>query len=234
VDTAERREQVPMMGDIYHSAQSVIIWLGEERDRSDLAISFIHDIVDLSHFDHAVKDPDSIHRWYALSKLMNRSWFRRRWVVQELALARDARIYCGNREVDWSAFAYAVTIFGLRKHEIAQLFKASPDYGHDVDIFGEIEALGALSLIEALGRLFRRSEDGEILEGLVNLETLVTSLNAFETGDPRDCIYAVMDLAEDVKDMAASKDLPFNFEVSNQPKDNSIRVVLPRRVSLSK
>ena len=89
-------------------------------------------------------------------------------------------------------------------------------------------------LIEALGRLFRRSGDGEILEGLVNLETLVTSLNAFETGDPRDCIYAVMDLAEDVKDMAASKDPPFYFDVSNQPNDNSTRVDLPRRISLSK
>jgi hypothetical protein len=88
--------------------------------------------------------------------------------------------------------------------------------------------------VEVLGRLLRRSGDGEILEGLVNLETLVTSLNAFETRDPRDSIYAVMDLAEDVKDMAASKDPHFNFDVSNQPKDNSTRVDIPLRISLSK
>ena len=115
---------------------------GEERDLSDLALSFIYDIIDLSHFDHAVRDPNEIHRWCALSKLMNRSWSRCRWVVQELALARDARVYCGKVEVGWASFADAVTLFGLRKHEIAQLFKASPYYGHDVDIFGEIEALG--------------------------------------------------------------------------------------------
>jgi hypothetical protein len=51
--------------------------------------------------------------------------------------------------------------------------------------------------------LFRRSEDGQILEGLVSLETLVTSLNCFETKDPRDCIYAVIHLAADARDIAS-------------------------------
>jgi hypothetical protein len=61
--------------------------------------------------------------------------------------------------------------------------------------------LGALRLINALNRLFRRSDDGQILEGLVSLETLVTSLNVFQTKDPRDCIYAVMHLAENAQDI---------------------------------
>lgn len=52
-----------------------------------------------------------------------------------------------------------------------------------------------MRLINALNRLFRHSDDGEILESLVDLESLVTSLNVFRTTDPRDCIYAVMPLA---------------------------------------
>jgi hypothetical protein len=81
------------------------------------------------------------------------------------------------------------------------VFESFTQFLNDVDIFGKTQALGALRLIGALNRLFRRSDDGKILEGLVSLETLVTSLNVFETQDSRDCIYAVMEIAEDVQDM---------------------------------
>jgi Heterokaryon incompatibility protein (HET) len=199
-DHDEKSQQVPMMGKIYHSARSVIIWLGEEADDSDLALSFIPRVADLSQFDHIIKDQASTREWYALSKFMNRPWFLRRWVVQELAFAKEARLYCGGGEVDWALFADAATLFGQRQHEIAELFWMSPKYAHDAEIFGEVQALGALRLINALNRLFRRSDDGQILEGLVSLETLVTSLNIFRTKDPRDSIYAVMRLAENNED----------------------------------
>jgi hypothetical protein len=201
-DHAERSQQVPMMGHIYRRARSVGIWLGEAAEESDVAFDFIPRIIDLSQFDQIIKDQSSTHQWYALSRLMNRSWFSRRWVVQELAFAKEARLYCGNKEVDWASFADAATLFAERQQDIVKLFWMSPEYAHDAEIFGDVQALGALRLIEALNRLFRRSEDGEILEGLVNLETLVTSLNVFETKDPRDCIYAVMHLAEDAEDIA--------------------------------
>jgi hypothetical protein len=204
-DNAERSLQVPMMGDIYRSAQRVIIWLGEEAERSDLAMRFIQRITDLHQFDLAIKDELCTWEWYALSRLMNRSWFTRRWVVQELALARDAKVYCGADEVEWSSFADAATLFGQKIEDVAQLFKRSTEFSNDVDIFGETQALGALRLIDALNWSFRRSDDGQVLEGLVSLETLVTSLNVFETQDPRDCIYAVMDIAEDFQDMALEK-----------------------------
>jgi hypothetical protein len=127
---------------------------------------------------------------------MNRPWFSRRWVVQELAFAKEAKIYCGNGSVDFPLFADAATLFGQRQQDIVQLFLLSPDYNHDAEIFGEVQALGALRLINALNRLFRRSDDGQILEGLVSLETLVTSLNVFQTKFSRDCIYAVMSLSD--------------------------------------
>lgn len=195
---AEKAQQVPMMGEIYHRSYAVLIWLGEEAEESALALDFIAQITDLSQFDVAVKDRTCTRQWYALAKLMNRSWFQRRWVVQELALSKYALVYCGNGKVDWPSFADAATLFKERHQEISRSFLVSHEYAHDAAIFGEVQALGALRLIEALNRLFRRSEDGKILEGLTTLETLVTSLSCFETKDPRDSIYSVMDLAEDI------------------------------------
>ncbi len=76
-----------------------------------------------------------------------------------------------------------------------KIFRLSPDYNHNAEIFGEVQGLGALQLINAVNRLFRRAEDGQILDSLLTLETLVVSLNTFQTKDCRDCIYAVMPLA---------------------------------------
>jgi hypothetical protein len=215
-DDVERSQQIPMMGKIYHYARSVIIWLGEEAEGSALALDFIPRITDLAQFDHIIKDQSLTHQWYALSRLMNRSWFTRRWVVQELAFARDAKLYCGDGEVDWASFADAATLFGERQQDIVKLFWLSAEYAHDAEILGEIKALGALRLIDALNRLFRRSEDNQILEGLVSLETLVTSLNVFETKDPRDCIYAVMRLAEDAQDILSG--VSIDLRIATRPE----------------
>ena len=57
---------MPMMGKIYHSARSVVVWLGEESDDSILALSFIPRITDFSQFDQITKDQDSTREWYAL------------------------------------------------------------------------------------------------------------------------------------------------------------------------
>ena len=92
-DNEERSSQVPMMGDIYRSADCVIIWLGEEAENSGMALQFIQRITDLAKFDLAIKDDSCTQEWFALSRLMNRPWFTRRWVVQELALATQANIY---------------------------------------------------------------------------------------------------------------------------------------------
>lgn len=60
-----------------------------------------------------------------------------------------------------------------------------------------MRALGANTLVEATSNLFRRATDGRILERLLNMETLVSTLLAFEATDPRDIVYAVLSIAND-------------------------------------
>jgi hypothetical protein len=62
---------------------------------------------------------------------------------------------------------------------------------------GDMRALGANTLVEATSNLFRKSNNGEILERLLSLETLVSTLLAFEASDPKDTVYAVLSIAND-------------------------------------
>ena len=64
-------------------------------------------------------------------------------------------------------------------------------------------------LIDATSRLFRTLQDGKILENLMSLETLISTLVAFDVTDPRDIIYAVLNIAKGIRTTAQySKTLP--------------------------
>ena len=101
-----------MMADIYGKADCVRVWLGDSDDSSDRAILFIkQQILQLQHFDDLCKRSDSSEKWKSLLELMQRPWFSRRWVIQEVTLARKAIIHCGAAKLSWTKFAVAVELF---------------------------------------------------------------------------------------------------------------------------
>ena len=123
------------MATIYNDAKRVCVWLGEGGESTEKALSFVGRILDLDSFDRLVTDQKSVKDWHALWELMNSPCFSpcfsRRWVIQEIALARQATVHCGKaRPVQWRDFANAVTLFGSRYHQIRELFKASAEFGN--------------------------------------------------------------------------------------------------------
>lgn len=99
------------MAEVYSRATRVCVSLGEASVDSDLALNFISRVVNLDDCDRLVADRGTPQEWAALSSLMRRPWFSRRWVVQEIALAASATLYCGDAFVDWADFADAVSLF---------------------------------------------------------------------------------------------------------------------------
>jgi hypothetical protein len=114
----ERNAQVAKMADIYRNARSVRVWLGEAEDFSELAFAFINRVVDVPHLDQLVKDGATVNKWHALTN----TWFSRRWVVQELALAQRSSIQYSNDIVEREKFANAIGLFDMIFDDIVQLF----------------------------------------------------------------------------------------------------------------
>ena len=204
-DNSERNVQVALMDGVYGGASEVCVWLGDAGDYSDLALSFISRVVILDDFDRLVTDSRTPHEWTALSDLMKREWFSRRWVVQEIALAKSARLYCGDSSADWSDFAVAVSLFEAVETEgrsISKTIQKSEDYNRIPDYLGEIQFLGATRLVDATSNLFRKAKSGEVQEKLLTLEALVSNLSAFKASRPHDTIYAVLALAKGIQSKA--------------------------------
>jgi len=191
--SAEKQMQIEQMGEIYSNAENVIVWLGPASQDSTRGMNFIKEISDLSKLDRLVKDGSYCDSWNALGALIRRPWFSRRWVVQELSLAKAAMVYCGPEMVSWRDFADAVAIFETKSPEIHKLFN------NDSYTIGEIQGLGAHSLITASQNLFAQSREGKSKQSLVTLEYLVSYLSAFDVSNPWDTVYSLLSLAKNTQ-----------------------------------
>jgi hypothetical protein len=93
----ERSNQVMLMGKIYTMAAVVHIWLGPELDGSSRAMELLEQAASANNL---MTDP-SPEDVSAVVALFERPWWYRIWVVQEIILARNARLLCGNSSICW-------------------------------------------------------------------------------------------------------------------------------------
>jgi hypothetical protein len=106
-DLSERNQQVAIMDQIYGQARTVTAWLGESDSHTDKAIQLLEISWDIPVSDDPSFDIKSLilnipsEQWLALSSLLSRPYFRRAWVVQEVALAKQLVLLCGNRVIPW-------------------------------------------------------------------------------------------------------------------------------------
>ncbi|OAG04197.1 HET-domain-containing protein [Paraphaeosphaeria sporulosa] len=155
----EKNHQVEMMFEIYGKASKVCIWLGTANDSSCLALRFIeNEVLHLKDFDRLCEQRDASEKWEALLELMQRPWFSRRWVVQEIALAQEATVYCGEHSIGWRDFAVAVELFvevETATHRLSEVMRKDSRDKHVPGLFEYVSALGASLLVDATDRLFR-------------------------------------------------------------------------------
>jgi len=194
--------QVAMMGQIYQMADEVLIWLGEPTHLcpGELGFSLVHKLCDLTMGD-SLYTPVYTDHWIAFAKVMKSPWFTRRWIIQELALAKKAFLHSGPHSLPWDDFADAVAFFIMKYEKIRSIF----DYGRtfinsatmviDFNSLYGVENLGPRILIETMENMFRK-DNGQIIEYCMTLESLILALTSFEASDPRDIFYAVLSLAK--------------------------------------
>jgi hypothetical protein len=107
----EKSKQVRMMADIFGKASKTLMWLGEAYDESNVALDWLIGISKMAKSDFdALSDSEKLDRlfdveaWNALCKLLQRPYFRRRWIIEEAALSQDPWIVCGKKVLEWEAF----------------------------------------------------------------------------------------------------------------------------------
>ncbi|RSM04515.1 hypothetical protein CDV31_010003 [Fusarium ambrosium] len=130
-DNMEKEHQVQLMSKIYSQARLVICWLGDEADASDLAlVSFScitrvhrdasklklgpppHELGNEIHLEliSYISNPMEGKLGRACAALVQRPLFRRLWIIQDVALAKDLKLRCGSSSISGDEFFTAIDL----------------------------------------------------------------------------------------------------------------------------
>jgi hypothetical protein len=211
----EKNQQLPLMSRIYSQANKVCVWLGPESEtnKASLAFDLMHKLRIVRNFDEVVEEQTTCDEWLAFAALIKRSWFSRRWVVQEITVARRAELHCGHKSIPWKDFAEAVALFELMSDRVKKKFRTDPSQDQQPDIFGDIRELSASRLVAVTSNIVAKGDDGQVEKNISTLEALVSDLTPFQATRPHDIVYALLSLAKDVSSSASTQ----STQTSNQP-----------------
>jgi hypothetical protein len=107
-DIDERSHQVKLMQSIYEKSFAVIVWLGEAADKSEEAIDFISSVTLFTVEEEKAlnqwgREINNSLPWRSLLSFFSRNYWRRLWIIQELALNHNMTLFlCGGRQLSRS------------------------------------------------------------------------------------------------------------------------------------
>jgi hypothetical protein len=204
-DELEKSWQVQQMGRIFHDADYTVVWLGPASESSQLAMETLerighgrsagHEPVDnptMDLFRQLALAPEGFSA--ALNALLLRSWWKRIWVVQEFAVAKDVVFLCGDVSLWWK-FCYK----GLDAVEKYKITLAEKGMRGNIGGKEYRKFMAETSTISGILRLFRiRSAFGKKRKRNFSLWELLT-LKRFgmQASDSRDIVYALTGIADD-------------------------------------
>ncbi|TGO15502.1 hypothetical protein BTUL_0039g00180 [Botrytis tulipae] len=177
-DLNERGSQVQLMAKVYSKASQVIIWLGEEADNSERALEEI-----VITAKNSISSSSKILR-KAILALLQRSWFRRIWVLQEVAAARHILIMCGLVEIDGHAFCSGLNFW-------KDSFEAYPK------LQSLIRSMIYLMKEANFRPKYAKSSSGNFSLDIRPLSELIDTYYTRESTDDLDKVYALLAMCSD-------------------------------------
>ncbi len=131
-DREERALQVRRMKDIFSKAKRVLVWLGVEDENSSKALDFIEQFSLASpNHESSVQKPeenDTANKsegLIACKIFLARPYWRRVWILQEIAVAAEIQVYCGARTVSWASIHKALSMLSSARIPKFEAFRAA-------------------------------------------------------------------------------------------------------------
>jgi ankyrin repeat protein len=213
----ERGHQVQQMCKIYSQAEEVIVWLGQATDETDLFMDSLERLEEYSStHEHRSWDlmqwntfwllvplhPDCKPR-EGLDLLLGRPWFSRVWILQEIANAKKASVWCGTKSVRARTFALAPSLIGVKPERHCQAV---------LDIMP--------------GRLRGDTWWSENRD----LYNLLLKFSGSEASDQRDKVYALLGISSDASDTDSLRP-DYTKDVQEVIRDTSLFLFGPSNIS---
>ncbi|EEU35946.1 uncharacterized protein NECHADRAFT_49740 [Fusarium vanettenii 77-13-4] len=210
-DFDERGHQVRNMRTIFANAQEVLVWLGE----ADLHFRRVFGYINLSKWYTSQTNWDTIGfnlnmsqdiefpspaTLGSLGELLEKPWFRRVWILQEVALANRATLMASRYRISWESFASLI-------HKVHRSGASRKDFSASAQtsVKAVLEIEGTRQSIQSSSAKHQRP-----------LLSVLLATSSGECSDIRDKIFAVFALAGDYDLDRDADDFGPNYHLSPQ------------------
>ena len=199
-DDLEKTKQVGLMAEIYQKASRVIAWLGLPNEKTPSTFDFLKSlgsyVVALARnkgvgspntaednnkwLEAMIKEyPTSLPQWTDVEAFLERDWFSRVWILQEVVLAKSILIQSGDHTLSWAALDLVGALLVNRpKNDVAP-----------------IRDLGEFMLQMVNARVTHGAIAIEQKRSFLSLTALLRDMRARKATDPRDKVYGLLGIA---------------------------------------
>ncbi|KAG1889327.1 heterokaryon incompatibility protein-domain-containing protein [Suillus subluteus] len=194
-DLQERSAQVNMMGRIFRSARTVVVWLGEPPGDYEDTIRFMERLPcikeqqseSVSDYEdaavatlHEMTPPAYRGDWLSIGEFFCQTWFQRCWIIQETVLASTIEVYSGPIRIPWGLLQNAARLLDVVRRRI---FYFKSWRSGSATIFGSIPMILLAREHCHRGKLWQ-------------LETHLALSRTYQVTDQRDKIFALLGISD--------------------------------------
>ena len=232
---SERAFQVQGMRHIYNRAKCVIVWAGDEDEDTTPAINIIRKLASARYASQGfalgiapeelvadqVLDLPSLQspNWKSLLNFFLRPVFGRMWVIQEVVLAQQIDVRCGNNMITWSELASTATF--LAQYSWMNALSTYRDGQGELSLFTlEIEVVSNRNIakLNTSANILMINGFRDDFHSLreVSIDRLLYGTTIFDASDPRDRIYSLLGIKSARSDPNTTNGIQVDYEKSIQ------------------
>jgi len=187
-DPVEYRHQRSKTRHIFQGAERVFVWLGHESTSTLGALLFLGRFATTRDVEDWEFETVNGRQWQSLEVLMLHPYFTRIWAVQEIALALNVTVLLGRDSLDWNSFQTAI------RNVLRGFAQRKTVWSTYVDT----QVDRAITFVLSIDKCSRLDEQEHKKLPALSLEALVFAFSTAQASDPRDNIYALLEVAVDV------------------------------------
>jgi hypothetical protein len=198
----ERNEQVKRMKEIYRRARAVIVWLGQEERTDRNAVQTMRHLCRDPYVENTLQLPADLqlNGWPALFAFMQKPYWNRSWIIQELAMNHNSTL------VLYGRFKLTRRMIRLGAVYCQELLQASEVLSYQSQHYLDSDAWSMAS------RTYRLASLTFTPNGEVSLDLLLNLVRQADATDKKDKVYGILGLL----DPAVSVDVIPDYSLSER------------------